>query len=155
MLECHQSKSNNYKVKLKSLWNATTSHGFLWMVFSSVPLSKNIPQICANIFKYIQDIPIYTKYQAAAGRPHRRLIVCISWYIFVYLGYIWIYVGSFLVYCLVYYLVYSLVSIHCKQHVFSVMDRIHRMQLRRQYIGHVGAFPVFLIGITSSNDECG
>ena len=26
-----------------------------------------------------------------AGRPHRRLVFCTSWYIFIYLGYIWIY----------------------------------------------------------------
>ena len=71
------------------------------MVFSSVPLSKNIPktyqkyiQIYSNIFNIYQDIPRHTKYPR--GRSGRGGLAAawyfvylgISWYILAYLGYI-------------------------------------------------------------------
>jgi hypothetical protein len=70
-----------------------------WVVFSSVQLSKNKPniyqkyiQIYSNISKIYQDIPRYTKYQAAAGPPRSWIHLNIFGYIFgmflVYFGYI-------------------------------------------------------------------
>ena len=74
--------------------------------------SKKIPNIYQNIYqdisKSIQDMSRYSKiYKIPSGggaappgpaprrRPRRRVVFCISWYIFVYLGYIWIYLGIY------------------------------------------------------------
>ena len=77
-----------------------------WVVFSSVQLSKNKPniyqkyiQIYSNISKIYQDIPRCTQYQAAAGpprpaRPRYFVYLGISWYILVYLR---IYLDIFLI----------------------------------------------------------
>ena len=61
--------------------------------------------------RYTKYIPRYIKYQAAGpprpARPRRRgggavgrfrrcLVFCTSWYIFIYLGYIWVYLDLFL-----------------------------------------------------------
>ena len=70
-----------------------------------VPL-WNIPkciQVYPNSSKVYKDILRFTKYQAApgpgrTGRPRRRLVFCISWYIFIYLGYTCIYLDIALVY---------------------------------------------------------
>ena len=46
--------------------------------FLECPIVQKYIQIYTSISKTYQDIPRYTKYQAAAGRPRRRLVSCIS-----------------------------------------------------------------------------
>ena len=52
-------------------------------------MRKIYPRFVQDISKIYKDIPRYTKFQAVAGRPRRRLVLGISWYIFVY---IWIHI---------------------------------------------------------------
>ena len=81
-----------------------------WMVLLKMSSSRVRKVQLWDVSKIHKDIPRYTKIYpniqrytkiyrpgrgpapvpGRAGRPRRRLVFCISWYIFVYLGYIWI-----------------------------------------------------------------
>ena len=57
------------------------------------------PRTCEIVMRHeLNKLKFMARAWPVPGRAGGRLVLCLSWYIFVYLGYIWMYSGIFLVY---------------------------------------------------------
>ena len=78
-------KSANCRTQRKNKLTGWLTRDGWELPFSSVQLSNNMPKIYPRYTNIYQDI------QNIKGRPRRRLVFCMSCYMFAYTGYIWIY----------------------------------------------------------------
>ena len=112
---------------------------------SMLEYTKNIRiQIYPNISKIYKDIP-HIRW------PRRRSVFCTSWYIFVCLGYIWIYLETFGLY--IWYLFGILLVYFCvlfAQHtpVYKLTPNVSSRFLYYNYLTHVSNYTNVLIETT-------